>query len=71
MCVPADSSWKARLGFMTSQLLYTLLTSLPTLYCFQHYWAHVALFVTIFCVSVWNGAGYYIEVRCVTALLPC
>ncbi|KAG0767296.1 hypothetical protein G6F57_005227 [Rhizopus arrhizus] len=48
--------------FMLLQLLYNILTSLPTLYLYQHFWLHTAFLIGMFAVSVWNGANYYIEV---------
>ena len=59
----AEGTWKARFAFMTSQLIFTIATLIPAIFCFQYYWVNVFVLVLIFSVSVWNGAGYYIEVR--------
>ncbi|KAG1137792.1 hypothetical protein G6F37_000253 [Rhizopus arrhizus] len=48
--------------FMLLQLIYNVVTSLPTLYLYQHFWLHTAFLICMYAVSVWNGANYYIEV---------
>lgn len=50
-------------GFMFGQLLYTVVTELPAAFLLYHSpTASVIFLLIIFGVSVWNGAGYYIEV---------
>ena len=48
---------------MGGQLLYAILTELPAVYVLYDspFWSNLFL-VFIFSVSVWNGAGFYIEV---------
>lgn len=51
------------LVFMSGQLLYSVLTELPAVFVLYKspMWS-TAFLIFIFAVSVWNGAGYYIEV---------
>ncbi|KAL0088109.1 hypothetical protein J3Q64DRAFT_1724103 [Phycomyces blakesleeanus] len=48
--------------FMLLQLVYNIITTLPTYYLYQHFWLHGSFLLTMFAASVWNGASYYIEV---------
>ncbi|KAG1468129.1 hypothetical protein G6F56_004021 [Rhizopus delemar] len=48
--------------FMLLQLIYNVVTSVPTFYLYQHFWLHTIFLIAMFAVSVWNGANYYIEV---------
>ncbi|KAI8375851.1 hypothetical protein BD560DRAFT_392098 [Blakeslea trispora] len=48
--------------FMLLQLVYNIVTSLPTYFLFRSFWLHTTFLVAMFAVSVWNGANYYIEV---------
>ncbi|CAO3698865.1 unnamed protein product [Rhizopus stolonifer] len=48
--------------FMLLQLIYNVVTSVPTFYLYQHFWLHTIFLIGMFAVSVWNGANYYIEV---------
>ncbi|KAI9486590.1 MAG: hypothetical protein EXX96DRAFT_549653 [Benjaminiella poitrasii] len=48
--------------FMLLQLVYNILTSIPTFFLYRHFWLHTAFLIIMFAVSVWNGASYYIEV---------
>ncbi|KAJ7122807.1 hypothetical protein C8R44DRAFT_621827 [Mycena epipterygia] len=50
-------------AFMTGQLLYSILTEVPAVYILYDsaFWSATFLLL-IFSISVWNGAGYYIEV---------
>ncbi|KAL5487883.1 hypothetical protein ACEPAI_5991 [Sanghuangporus weigelae] len=50
------------LSFMTGQLVYTLAVELPVLLLYQSSFASSTFLLLIFSVSVWNGAGFYIEV---------
>eukprot|EP00667_Euglena_gracilis_P009576 EG_transcript_9728 len=55
-------TWKTKVIFWAVQLLYTLLTFLPAKLAFDHRGVCVLLIGVCVCVSVWNGANYYIEV---------
>ncbi|KAI7871209.1 hypothetical protein BDF14DRAFT_1764356 [Spinellus fusiger] len=48
--------------FMLLQLVYNIVTIVPTYYLYTHFWLHTAFLITMFASSVWNGANYYIEV---------
>jgi Protein of unknown function (DUF2838) len=48
--------------FMTMQLLYTLVTLLPTYAMFNNYWIHSGILVLYGLAATWNGSSYYIEV---------
>lgn len=62
-CVPFSvSTPRAQVIFWAVQLLYTLLTFLPAKLAFDHRGVCVLLIGVCVCVSVWNGANYYIEV---------
>ncbi|KAG8862590.1 hypothetical protein FRB96_001148 [Tulasnella sp. 330] len=50
------------LSFMTGQLVYTIITEIPALFLYDSSMASCVFLLAIFGVSVWNGAGYYIEV---------
>ncbi|KAG9003760.1 hypothetical protein FRB90_011125 [Tulasnella sp. 427] len=50
-------------GFMFGQLVYTVITELPAAFLlYNSPIASVIFLLVIFGVSVWNGAGFYIEV---------
>lgn len=48
--------------FMLLQLLYHVLTTIPTYFLYRYFWLNTLFLMMIFAVSVWNGANYYIEV---------
>ncbi|CAO3653080.1 unnamed protein product [Cunninghamella blakesleeana] len=48
--------------FMLLQLIYNIVTTIPTYFMFQYFWLHSIFLCTMFGCSVWNGANYYIEV---------
>ncbi|GJJ74094.1 hypothetical protein EMPS_06452 [Entomortierella parvispora] len=48
--------------FMGMQLLYTFLTCLFALVVYRSFKLNTVFLVTLFLVSVWNGASYYMEV---------
>ncbi|KAI8971661.1 hypothetical protein BDF20DRAFT_907330 [Mycotypha africana] len=48
--------------FMLLQLVYNIITSIPTFLLFRYMWLNAAFLILMFAVSVWNGANYYIEV---------
>ncbi|KAI8331542.1 hypothetical protein BC941DRAFT_438663 [Chlamydoabsidia padenii] len=58
VCGPAH---KAKM-FMLLQLVYNLVTSIPTYFMFKYFWLHTLFLCAMFGASVWNGANYYIEV---------
>lgn len=55
-------SVKTKIVFAVSQLVYTLLTVLPTPFLYGSYRLSCAYLVFIFGWGTWNGASYYIEV---------
>ncbi|CDH53915.1 integral to membrane protein [Lichtheimia corymbifera JMRC:FSU:9682] len=48
--------------FMLLQLVYNVVTTMPTYFLFQHFWLHTLFLITIFTASIFNGASFYIEV---------
>ncbi|KAI9248412.1 hypothetical protein BY458DRAFT_526548 [Sporodiniella umbellata] len=48
--------------FMLLQLVYHVVTAMPTYFLYRHFWLHTTFLIAMFAVSVWNGANYYIEV---------
>ncbi|KAI8075055.1 hypothetical protein BC940DRAFT_287319 [Gongronella butleri] len=48
--------------FMLIQLIYNILTSIPTYFLFKSFALHSAFLCVMFAASVWNGANYYIDV---------
>lgn len=48
--------------FIFWQFWYTLGTSSLTYFYYQSFWFHSSCLVTMFAVSVWNGASYYIDI---------
>merc|ERR1719411_1364215 len=55
-------SVKTKMVFAACQLVYTLLTILPTPFLYGSYRLSCAYLVFIFGWGTWNGASYYIEV---------
>ena len=55
-------SLKAKVVFASLQLVYTLVTVLPTFFLYSSYRLSCAYLVLIFGWGTWNGASYYIEV---------
>merc|ERR1719277_2659515 len=55
-------SVKTKIVFAVCQLVYTLLTILPTPFLYGSYRLSCAYLVFIFGWGTWNGASYYIEV---------
>jgi len=53
---------KAKVVFAVLQLLYTVITVLPTYFLYSSYRLSCAYLVLIFGWGTWNGASYYIEV---------
>ncbi|KAI8380905.1 uncharacterized protein BYT42DRAFT_564637 [Radiomyces spectabilis] len=48
--------------FMLLQLVYNVVTSMPTYLLYKYFWLHSLFLIAMFATSVWNGATYYIEV---------
>ncbi|KAF7727913.1 hypothetical protein EC973_006912 [Apophysomyces ossiformis] len=48
--------------FMLLQLVYNVVTTIPTYFLYKSFWLHTTFLVAMFAASVWNGASYYIEV---------
>ncbi|KAG2209169.1 uncharacterized protein EV154DRAFT_503097 [Mucor mucedo] len=55
------AKWKAEM-FMFLQLVYNIVTSIPTFFIYKSFYLHTGFLMAMFAVSVWNGANYYIEV---------
>lgn len=57
----ADTT-KAKVVFAVLQLVYTVITVLPTYFLYSSYRLSCVYLVLIFGWGTWNGASYYIEV---------
>jgi hypothetical protein len=55
------AKWKLEM-FMALQLVYNIVTSIPTYFLYRNFYLHTVFLMAMFAVSVWNGANYYIEV---------
>lgn len=55
------AKWKAEM-FMFLQLIYNIATSIPTFFLYKNFYLHTFFLISMFAVSVWNGANYYIEI---------
>ena len=55
------AKWKLEM-FMLLQLIYNIVTSIPTYFLYKSFYLHTIFLIAMFAVSVWNGANYYIEV---------
>lgn len=55
------AKWKGEM-FMLLQLVYNIVTSIPTFFIYKSFYLHTFFLMAMFAVSVWNGANYYIEV---------
>lgn len=53
---------KTKLTFATTQLVYTLITIIPTPFLFSSYRLSCIYLVLLYGFGTWNGASYYIEV---------
>ena len=53
---------KAKVAFFVCQLIYTLVTILPTPFLYSNYFLSSTYMVIIYSWGTWNGASYYIEV---------
>ena len=47
---------------MTFQLLITMVVILPVPLFWNYKSAHIAVLILVFCISIWNAAGFYFEV---------
>ena len=59
----ADSV-KTKITFAVTQLVYTLITIIPTPFLFSSYRLSCVYMVLLYGFGTWNGASYYIEVSC-------
>lgn len=57
-----SDSVKTKIIFMFSQLVFTVLTLIPVPLLYHSFSLHVAFLVAILSITIFNGAGYYIEV---------
>jgi len=57
----ASPSWRLA-AFVGYQLLYTIVTMLPSVLFLRYFWAHTILIAGMCILSAWNGANYYFEV---------
>jgi len=57
----ADSV-KTKITFAVTQLVYTLITIIPTPFLFSSYRLSCVYLVLLYSFGTWNGASYYIEV---------
>ncbi|CAO3622664.1 unnamed protein product [Mucor hiemalis] len=55
------AKWKLEM-FMLLQLVYNMVTSIPTFFLYKNFYLQTTFLIAMFAVSVWNGANYYIEV---------
>jgi len=55
-------SFKAKMTFAVCQLVYTLITILPTPFLYNSYSLSCVYLFLIYGFGTWNGASYYIEV---------
>ena len=57
-----STTQKTRVVFMVSQFGYTLFAMLPTIFMFHNQTVHALVLLATYVISIWNGAGFYIEV---------
>lgn len=57
-----SESLLAKVAFVVTQILYTLVTILHPPLLFKSYYLSCVYLVVIFTMAVWNGASYYIEI---------
>jgi len=55
-------SFKTKITFAVSQLVYTIITILPTPFLYHSYMLSCVYMVLLYVCGTWNGASYYIEV---------
>ncbi|CAB1111367.1 unnamed protein product [Ectocarpus sp. CCAP 1310/34] len=56
------TTFKTKMIFMGSQLVFTVLVSLPTPFLYNSKWASTSLAFFVFLCALWNSSNYYIEV---------
>merc|ERR1712203_598667 len=57
-----SESLLAKVVFVLTQVIYTLLTILHPPLLFKSYYLSCVFLVFVFTTAVWNGASYYIEI---------
>lgn len=57
-----STTLKTRIVFMNGQFFYTFFAMLPTYFMFHNQTVHALTLLIIYIISIWNGAGFYIEV---------
>ena len=55
-------AFKTKITFATTQLVYTLVTIIPTPFLYSSYRLSCIYLVLLYGFGTWNGASYYIEV---------
>jgi len=55
-------AFKTKITFATTQLVYTLITIIPTPFLYSSYRLSCIYLVLLYGFGTWNGASYYIEV---------
>lgn len=53
---------KTKAIFMGSQMVFTVVVSLPTPLLYNSKWTSISLALIVFCCAIWNSSNYYIEV---------
>ncbi|KAK9711517.1 hypothetical protein K7432_007777 [Basidiobolus ranarum] len=48
--------------FMGMQLVYAIITMLPTVLLYHYFWLHTVFLLGISLISLWNGSTYYFDV---------
>jgi len=57
-----SENWRTKLVFIFMQLVYTILTILPTKYLYESYMVHGIFLLVMLASAVWYGANYYFDV---------
>jgi len=57
-----SEEWKSKLIFFTTQGLYSILVSLPTMWLYSSYSLSVTYIIIIYLWCIWRGGTYYIEI---------
>ena len=57
------------LAYMGAHVVCVVLTLLLARCFWESFQAHTIFLLTILGISVWNGAGFYFQVRSITAIL--
>lgn len=56
------SSLKTKIVFMSAQLLYTIVTLLPTILMYDHFYVHAAFLAVWSLAAAFNGSSFYVDV---------